>query len=73
MKQWEKIMKKLNRKINPSLFSKMHTMASKDLRLGQMMCCVFTRIKQDGKDPFYIENDEMEKYFNKAFNLKDEE
>ena len=64
---------KLDRTIQPSLAIKIKEMANKDLRLGQMMYCVFEKIKHDGKDPFYIENDELEWYFDKTFKTKESE
>ena len=33
-----------------------------DLRFGQLIEIIFSKIKQEGKDPFYIEEDEMINY-----------
>ena len=35
-----------------------------DLRFGQFIEAIFSKIKQEGKDPFYIEEDEMLKHIN---------
>ena len=63
-------MEKLNREIQSSLEGKIKKLASKDLRLGQMFVCVFEKIVRDGKDPFFVENSELEKYFDKLVNDK---
>lgn len=39
-----------------------------DLRFGQLVEIVFSRIKADGKEPFFIEEDEMIKYFKEYLN-----
>jgi hypothetical protein len=54
---------KLNRTIPHSFVQVMDTLAAHDLRIGQMYDNIFAQIRSDGKDPFYIENDELEKYF----------
>ena len=59
----------LDRRINESLDGKIKKMASKGLRLGQMFYCVLEKIRRDGKDPFYVENDEFEKYFDETFDI----
>lgn len=33
-----------------------------DLRVGQLFDNLFAKIREDGKDPFYIENDELAEY-----------
>lgn len=33
-----------------------------DLRFGQFIELIFSKIKRDGKDPYYLEEDEMLKY-----------
>lgn len=35
-----------------------------DLRFGQLMTVIFDAIRKDGKDPFYMEDDEMEGFIN---------
>ena len=54
---------KLSRAIPHSLVQVMDILAAHDLRVGQMYDNVFIQIRSDGKDPFYIENNELEKYF----------
>lgn len=53
------IMKKLDRTIPTDFIEKMNELAKKDLRIGQMFEIIFNIIKSEGKDPFYVENDEM--------------
>ena len=54
---------KPSRSIPHSLVQVMDILAAHDLRVGQMYDNVFSQIRSDGKDPFYVENDELEKYF----------
>jgi len=54
-----KITPKTNRAIDPAIFQSMKLIAKKDLRVGQMFDNVFAQIREDGRDPFYIENDIM--------------
>jgi hypothetical protein len=54
---------KPNREISKSFHQAMDLLAKKDIRLGQMFDNVFAMVRAKGKDPFYIENDELEKFF----------
>ena len=42
-----------------------------DWRFGQLMCNVLGDMAGNGRDPFFPEEDEMMKYFNKFFNERD--
>lgn len=52
-----------NRQIPFTFIKVMTILASNDLRVGQMFDNIFAEIRNDGKDPFYIENKDLEDYF----------
>ena len=54
---------KPSRAIPHSFVQVMDILANHDVRVGQMYDNVFSQIRSEGKDPFYIENGELEKYF----------
>ena len=56
-----------NRNIPDRFFELMQTLAKKDLRIGQMFDNVFKKIEYDGKDPYYLENDELLTYFDAVY------
>ena len=41
---------------------RVHKERHSDLRFGQWITCVFANLQVDGRDPFYMEEDEMIKY-----------
>jgi hypothetical protein len=45
------------------LYKYLATCSARGLRFGQAVDNIFHLIRQDGKDPFYVEDEEMEKYF----------
>lgn len=42
-----------------------HIEVAPDLRFGQLIDMIFNTINSEGKDPFYLEEDEIIKYFEK--------
>lgn len=57
---------KQDRSIPTELLTHMETLAGLDQRVGQVFENIRSMIKCDGKNPFFIENDEMAQYFRKA-------
>jgi len=51
--------KKPSREIPTSLTFIMNDLSRKDMRVGQMFSNLFYFIRSKGKDPFYVENEEM--------------
>lgn len=43
-----------------------------DMRFGQLIESLFLFIKSEGKDPFYVEEKEMELYIKEYFSLRKE-
>lgn len=52
----------MDRQISQSLHDKLDKLASKDLRVGQIFSVLFQRMKEQGHDPFFVENDILEKF-----------
>lgn len=44
-----------------------------DWRFGKLMINVLGKMQGEEKDPFFLEEDEMIKYFKEYFNIKDNE
>ena len=40
--------------------------SAKDMRIGQVMSNAFSLAKDNGEDPFYLENEEMMEYVRQA-------
>lgn len=53
----------MNREIPDDLITLMNYLAKNDLRVGQMFEVIFSKIKKDNLEPFYVENDVLLKYF----------
>jgi len=53
------------RKINPELYTLLEIATRKDIRIGQLMCCIEKMASENNKKLFYMENDELEKYIEK--------
>lgn len=53
------------RKISPELYALLEIATRKNIRLGQLICCVGKEISEDSKKVFYVENDELANYIEK--------
>lgn len=51
-----------DRKVSRSFHQILDLLAEKDLRIGQVFDNIFAHIREEGSDPFYIENDYLENY-----------
>jgi len=54
---------KPNREIPKALLMIMTNLSRRDMRVGQMFSNLFDLIRSQGKNPFYVENDELLKLF----------
>ena len=42
-----------------------------ELRFGQLIECVFYRLKKDGRDPFYIKDEELLKIIGESYGKRE--